>query len=153
MDSTLPETQRGERRRADDTPLCWVLRDDMRLTGTNSGCGIAQCGACTVELNGMTRRSCVTPISMSRVLRATNRAGRGREDDAPYRPQGKRSTCPLAVGVNPDRSERHGPCCADPNQDEDIDMRNGEYLPLAPPMFVSPPRSRRRPKAERGFKP
>ncbi len=48
----------------DDTPLLWVLRDDMRLTGTKFGCGIAQCGACTVELNGMTRRSCVTPISM-----------------------------------------------------------------------------------------
>ncbi|HAR82960.1 MAG TPA: isoquinoline 1-oxidoreductase, partial [Sulfitobacter pontiacus] len=41
----------------DDTPLLWVLRDDLRLTGTKFGCGIAQCGACTVELNGMTRRS------------------------------------------------------------------------------------------------
>ena len=48
----------------DDTPLLWVLRDDLRLTGTKFGCGIAQCGACTVELNGMTRRSCVTPLSM-----------------------------------------------------------------------------------------
>ncbi|MFW8633548.1 (2Fe-2S)-binding protein [Cribrihabitans pelagius] len=48
----------------DDTPLLWVLRDELRLTGTKFGCGIAQCGACTVMLNGMTRRSCVTPISM-----------------------------------------------------------------------------------------
>ncbi len=48
----------------DDTPLLWVLRDDLRMTGTKFGCGIAQCGACTVMLNGMTRRSCVTPISM-----------------------------------------------------------------------------------------
>lgn len=47
-----------------DTPLLWVLRDDMRLTGTKFGCGIAQFGACTVELNGMPRRSCVTPVSM-----------------------------------------------------------------------------------------
>lgn len=46
-----------------DTPLLWVIRDDFRLTGTKFGCGIAQCGACTVHLNGMTRRSCVTPIS------------------------------------------------------------------------------------------
>ena len=41
-----------------------MLRGDLLLTGTKFGCGIAQCGACTVELNGMTRRSCVTPLSM-----------------------------------------------------------------------------------------
>ncbi|MBP0483902.1 (2Fe-2S)-binding protein [Sagittula salina] len=48
----------------DDTPLLWVLRDELRMTGTKFGCGVAQCGACTVMLNGMTRRSCVTPVSM-----------------------------------------------------------------------------------------
>ena len=47
----------------DDTPLLWVLRDELRMTGTKFGCGVAQCGACTVMMNGMTRRSCVTPIS------------------------------------------------------------------------------------------
>ncbi|MTH65183.1 (2Fe-2S)-binding protein [Paracoccus shanxieyensis] len=47
-----------------DTPLLWVLRDELRLTGTKFGCGIAQCGACTVMMNGMPRRSCVTPIAM-----------------------------------------------------------------------------------------
>ncbi|SDE60144.1 isoquinoline 1-oxidoreductase, alpha subunit [Paracoccus isoporae] len=47
-----------------DTPLLWVLRDELRLTGTKFGCGIAQCGACTVMMNGMPRRACVTPISM-----------------------------------------------------------------------------------------
>ena len=46
-----------------DTPLLWVLRDELKLTGTKYGCGIAQCGACTVHLNGLPRRSCVTPIS------------------------------------------------------------------------------------------
>ncbi|ETX30869.1 (2Fe-2S)-binding protein [Roseivivax isoporae] len=46
----------------DDTPLLWALRDDLRLTGTKFGCGIAQCGACTVMVDGMPRRSCVTPI-------------------------------------------------------------------------------------------
>ncbi|WP_118133581.1 (2Fe-2S)-binding protein [Oceanicella sp. SM1341] len=45
-----------------DTPLLWVLRDELRLTGTKFGCGVAQCGACTVLLDGMTRRSCVTPV-------------------------------------------------------------------------------------------
>jgi isoquinoline 1-oxidoreductase alpha subunit len=45
-----------------DTPLLWVLRDHLELTGTKYGCGIAQCGACTVHLDGKNRRSCVTPI-------------------------------------------------------------------------------------------
>ena len=44
------------------TPLLWFLRDNLRLTGTKFGCGVAQCGACTVHLDGQTRRSCVTPI-------------------------------------------------------------------------------------------
>jgi isoquinoline 1-oxidoreductase alpha subunit len=47
----------------DDTPLLWVLRDEIGLTGTKYGCGIAQCGACTVYLNGAPVRSCATPIS------------------------------------------------------------------------------------------
>jgi isoquinoline 1-oxidoreductase subunit alpha len=47
----------------DNTPLLWVLRDEMGLTGTKFGCGIAQCGACTVHVDGQARRSCVTPIS------------------------------------------------------------------------------------------
>lgn len=46
-----------------DTPLLWVLRDNLRMTGTKFGCGIAQCGACTVMMDGMTRRACVTPLS------------------------------------------------------------------------------------------
>ena len=45
-----------------ETPLLWVLRDELRLTGTKFGCGVAQCGACTVHVNGLTRRSCVTPV-------------------------------------------------------------------------------------------
>jgi isoquinoline 1-oxidoreductase alpha subunit len=46
-----------------DTPLLWVLRDELQLTGTKFGCGIAQCGACTVHLDGSPVRSCVTPLS------------------------------------------------------------------------------------------
>ena len=45
-----------------DTPLLWVLRDELNLTGTKYGCGIAQCGACTVHLNGQPMRSCQAPI-------------------------------------------------------------------------------------------
>jgi isoquinoline 1-oxidoreductase alpha subunit len=47
---------------APDTPLLWVLRDTLGLTGTKFGCGKALCGACTVHLNGMAIRSCQTPI-------------------------------------------------------------------------------------------
>ena len=47
-----------------DVPLLWVIREDYALTGTKYGCGIAQCGACTVHLDGLNRRSCVTPVAM-----------------------------------------------------------------------------------------
>lgn len=46
-----------------DTPLLWVLRDELNLTGTKYGCGVAQCGACTVHLNGNPVRSCTLPVS------------------------------------------------------------------------------------------
>ncbi|GEO06272.1 (2Fe-2S)-binding protein [Adhaeribacter aerolatus] len=46
-----------------DTPLLWVLRDNLGLVGTKYGCGIAQCGACTVHINGEATRSCVLPVS------------------------------------------------------------------------------------------
>ncbi len=46
-----------------DMPLLWVLRDMLHLTGTKFGCGIAQCGACTVHVDGAPRRACVTPVA------------------------------------------------------------------------------------------
>lgn len=60
-------TVNGVPRRVDaepDTPLLWVLRDDLGLTGTKFGCGIAQCGACTVHLDGRPVRSCVLPSGL-----------------------------------------------------------------------------------------
>lgn len=45
-----------------DTPLLWAIRDDLKLTGTKFGCGMAECGACTVFVDGVPQRSCVTPI-------------------------------------------------------------------------------------------
>jgi isoquinoline 1-oxidoreductase alpha subunit len=48
---------------APDTPLLWVLRDHLGLTGTKYACGVAQCGACTVHLNGAPARACTTPVS------------------------------------------------------------------------------------------
>ena len=46
------------------TPLLWVLRDDLKMTGTKYGCGIAACGACTVHIGGVATRSCVVPVSL-----------------------------------------------------------------------------------------
>ena len=46
----------------EDTPLLWVLRDNLGLTGTKFGCGLAQCGACTVHLDGRAVRACMTPV-------------------------------------------------------------------------------------------
>ena len=47
----------------DDTPLLWVIRDEVGLTGTKFGCGIGMCGACTIHIGGRATRSCVTPVS------------------------------------------------------------------------------------------
>lgn len=46
-----------------DTPLLWVLRDELGMTGTKFGCGVGQCGACTVHVNGVATRSCSVPVS------------------------------------------------------------------------------------------
>ena len=47
----------------ENTPLLWVIRDQLNLTGTKFGCGIGQCGACTVHLDGRAQRSCIIPVS------------------------------------------------------------------------------------------
>ena len=60
---------------APGTPLLWVLRDSLRLTGTKFGCGIAQCGACTVHLDGAATRSCVTPIAAVGAAKVTTIEG------------------------------------------------------------------------------
>ena len=57
------------------TPLLWVLRDDLRLTGTKYGCGVALCGACTVHLNGKAVRACATPVSAAEGKRVTTIEG------------------------------------------------------------------------------
>jgi isoquinoline 1-oxidoreductase subunit alpha len=58
-----------------DTPLLWVLRDHLGLVGTKYGCGIAQCGACTVHLNGNAVRSCALPVSAVGVGKVTTIEG------------------------------------------------------------------------------
>lgn len=68
---------------AEATPLLWVLRDRLGMTGTKYGCGVAQCGACTVHVNGQPRRSCVTPVSAVAGMEVTTIEGvEGPEADA-----------------------------------------------------------------------
>lgn len=66
-----------------DTPLLWVLRDTLNLTGTKYGCGIAQCGACSVHINGQVMRSCVTPIFSVAGKRVTTIEGLSPDDNHP----------------------------------------------------------------------
>ena len=65
------------------TPLLWVLRDILHLTGTKYGCGIAQCGACTVHLNGEAVRSCITPLSAVKDRSITTIEGLSANGDHP----------------------------------------------------------------------
>jgi isoquinoline 1-oxidoreductase alpha subunit len=58
-----------------DTPLLWVLREQIGLTGTKYGCGIAQCGACTVHMNGVAVRSCSLPVSAAEGKKITTIEG------------------------------------------------------------------------------
>jgi isoquinoline 1-oxidoreductase subunit alpha len=66
-----------------DTPLLWVVRDELGLTGTKFGCGMAQCGACTVHVNGQPTRSCVTPVSSVQGKRITTIEGLSSAADHP----------------------------------------------------------------------
>jgi isoquinoline 1-oxidoreductase alpha subunit len=66
-----------------ETPLLWVLRDNLKLVGTKYGCGIAQCGACTVHFNGSAVRSCQVPISAAEDNEITTIEGLSENGDHP----------------------------------------------------------------------
>jgi len=66
-----------------DTPLLWVLRDTLGLTGTKYGCGIAQCGACTVHVDGVATLSCITPIATVAGKRVTTIEALSRNGEHP----------------------------------------------------------------------
>lgn len=68
---------------AADTPLVWVLRDHLGLVGTKYGCGIAQCGACTVHLNGAAIRSCILPVAAAASAKITTIEGLSEKGDHP----------------------------------------------------------------------
>ncbi len=75
-------TLNGKRTEVDvdpTTPLLWALRDNLGLTGTKFGCGMAQCGACTVHLNGQPVRACVTPVAAAEGAQLTTIEGTTRD--------------------------------------------------------------------------
>jgi isoquinoline 1-oxidoreductase subunit alpha len=82
----LPLTVNGRRRTVAapaDTPLLWVLRDELAFTGTKFGCGIGECGACTVHLDGQAVRSCMVPVSAVGERRVTTIEGLAPHGDHP----------------------------------------------------------------------
>jgi isoquinoline 1-oxidoreductase subunit alpha len=89
MPSRTTLTINGERRVVDvapDTPLLWVLRETLALTGTKFGCGVGQCGACTVLLDGVATRSCSLPVSSVGAKKITTIEGLSPTDAAPNHP-------------------------------------------------------------------
>ena len=102
------------------TPLLWALRDNLNLTGTKFGCGMAVCGACTVHLNGQPVRSCVTPISAAvgqKIItieaQATDKVGRAVTDawvkhdvaQCGYCQSGQVMSAAALLGSNPSPSD------------------------------------------------
>jgi isoquinoline 1-oxidoreductase alpha subunit len=78
---------------AADTPLLWVLRDSLDLVGTKFGCGIGQCGACTIHVNGVATRSCITSISSLADAKVTTIEGLSRDGSHPL----QKTWCDLDV--------------------------------------------------------
>jgi isoquinoline 1-oxidoreductase alpha subunit len=68
---------------APDTPLLWVLRDHLDLQGTKFGCGIGQCGACIIHMNGAPARACLTPVSDAKYAKITTIEGLSHDGSHP----------------------------------------------------------------------
>lgn len=90
-----------------DTPILWVLREHLGLVGTKYGCGIAQCGACTVHLDGTAVRSCTLPVSAvgdQPITTIEGLADSDGEDLHPVQKRGWSTTCHSAATARPGRS-------------------------------------------------
>lgn len=77
-----------------DTPLLWVIRDELNMTGTKFGCGIGTCGACTVHVGGRATRSCITPISSVEGAEITTIEGLSENGDHPLQESWKNLQVP-----------------------------------------------------------
>jgi hypothetical protein len=90
---------------SDDTPLLWVIRDELGLTGTKFGCGIGFCGACTVHVEGRATRSCITLVGAVAEAKITTKASI-RRASIPCKPHGSSCRFPSADIASRDRSCR-----------------------------------------------
>jgi len=125
----------------DDTPLLWVLRDTLGLTGTKFGCGMALCGACTVHLDGQPVRSCSIPVSAGYRASHDHRGDRGREAravqaawverDVPqcgYCQSGQVMAALALLRINPNRRTGHRP-----GDDQHMPLRHLPSYPRGDP--------------------
>ena len=94
----------------DDTPLLWVIRDVIGLTGTKFGCGIGMCGACTVHVGGRPTRSCITPVGSVADAEVTTIEGLDPKGSIRCRRPGSISRCRSAAIASPARSCRRRRC-------------------------------------------
>ena len=93
-----------------DTPLLWVLREHLGMTGTKFGCGVAACGACTVQVDGNPIRSCITPVSLVEGRVVTTIEGVSPTAAIRCRRPGSPSRCRNAAIASPARSCRRRRC-------------------------------------------
>ena len=94
-----------------DTPLLWVIREQVGLTGTKYGCGVAQCGACSVHINGEVQRSCSIPVGEVKPTdMIVTIEGLSVGASHPVQKPGPRSMFPNAAIASPDRSWRPQHC-------------------------------------------
>ena len=91
-----------------DTPLLWVIREQVGLTGTKYGCGVAQCGACSVHINGEVQRSCSIPVSAVKRDRQDRHHRRPFADAAPSRAEGVGGARRAAVRLLPVGADHGG---------------------------------------------
>src|SRR3989441_8212112 len=104
------------------TPLLWVIRDHLGLTGTKYGCGIAQCGACTVHINGQAVRSCVAPVSRAAGKEVTTIEGLSPDLSHPLQRAWIEEDVPQCVYCQSGQLQS-----ADPLQREELDTASVDY--------------------------
>ena len=93
------------------TPLLWVLREQLGLTGTKYGCGVAQCGSCSVHIDGEITRSCVIPVSAVGNRRVTTIEGVSADASHPVQKAWLELDVPSAATASPGRSWLPSRCC------------------------------------------
>jgi isoquinoline 1-oxidoreductase alpha subunit len=101
-------------------PLLWVIRDIIGLTGTKYGCGVAQCGACVVHLNGEAVRSCVTKVSRAEGQKIVTIEGLSANNDHPHSWPGRRLMCRNVAIVIPTADVGGGFTSENPNPTDRI---------------------------------